>query len=100
MEECGGARDGGGELAMSNTCLHSSPGARRGAKRHYGLPEVQRGAWMMDSAADAVESNGPQLSGGGQGSGWWVSNIKNDFQAAYLMWRGEKKLYVHYECQR
>jgi len=55
---------------------------------------------MMDSAADAVESNGPQLSGGGQGSGWWVSNIKNDFQAAYLMWRGEKKLYVHYECQR
>ena len=35
MEECGGARDGGGELAMSNTCFHSSPGARRGAKRRY-----------------------------------------------------------------
>lgn len=45
-------------------------------------------SWMQKGAANAVGSNGAWLSCGGQGSEWWVSNIKNCFILAY---QGSKK---------
>ncbi len=51
---------------------------------------------MTDGAADAVGRNGVSLSGGGQGSEWWVSNVKNDLfsRGLPMMWRDEKCRYM------